>query len=137
MTEPPFDFDKLTKRAVPFRRFDAGEKLFLEDEIGDCMFVVRSGSVEVITFGTMLENIDSGGMFGEMALIEDSPRSAAAIATAPAEVAVIDKPTFVSLVLRCRRVIDCLGQGLDSNIDDDAEREVGVLLDRAFGAVGN
>jgi len=98
MAEPPFDFDTLTKRGVPFRRFDAGEKIFLEDEIGDCMFVVRSGGVEVITFGTMLENIGPGGMFGEMALIEDLPRSAAAIATAPAEVAVIDKPTFVSLV---------------------------------------
>jgi CRP/FNR family transcriptional regulator, cyclic AMP receptor protein len=98
MAEPPFDFDTLAKRGVPFGHFDPGEKIFLEDEIGDCMFVVRSGSVEVITFGTMLENIGPGGMFGEMALIEDLPRSAAAIATTPTEVAVIDRSTFVSLV---------------------------------------
>ena len=98
MAEPPFDFDALMGRGVPFRHFDAGEKIFLEDEIGDCMFVVRAGSVEVITFGTMLENIGPSGMFGEMALIEHLPRSAAAIARAPSEVAVIDKETFVSLV---------------------------------------
>ena len=32
-----------------------------------------------------------------------------------------------------RRIIDRLGQGLDGDIDDDAERKRRILLDRAFG----
>ena len=42
MAKPPFDSDTLTKRGVPLRRSDAGEKIFLEDETGDCISVVRS-----------------------------------------------------------------------------------------------
>jgi CRP-like cAMP-binding protein len=40
----------------------------------------------------------SYGTFGEMALIDTSPRSAAAIAAEPTEVAVIDRDTFLVLV---------------------------------------
>ena len=32
MTEAPFDFSCLTRRGVPVQHFDAGEKIFLEDD---------------------------------------------------------------------------------------------------------
>jgi len=98
MTETPFEFDWLTRRDVPFRRFDAGERIFLEDDAGDCLYVVRSGQVDVITFGNVLESVGPGGMFGEMALIDGGPRSAAALAAEATEVAVIDKAMFHALV---------------------------------------
>jgi len=62
------------------------------------MYVVRSGAVDVITFGKILERVGPGGVFGEMALIDDAPRAAAALASVPTEVAVIDKPTFLKLI---------------------------------------
>lgn len=62
------------------------------------MFMVRTGRVDVITYGTVLENIRTGGVFGEMSLIDDGPRSAAAIAAEPTDVVVIDKPTFLELI---------------------------------------
>ncbi len=46
----------------------------------------------------MLETLGPGGIFGEMALIDDGPRAAAALACEATEVAVIDKPTFQALV---------------------------------------
>jgi CRP/FNR family transcriptional regulator, cyclic AMP receptor protein len=98
MTQAPFDFDMLTRRGVPFRRFDPGERIFLESDSGDCMYVVRTGKVDAITFGTVLESIGPGGIFGEMALIDDGPRAAAALASEATEVAVIDKQTFHTLV---------------------------------------
>jgi len=96
--DEPFDLACLTRRNVPVRRFDAGERIFLEDDPGDSLFVVRSGKVDVITFGTVLESVDPGGMFGEMALIDGGPRSAAALAAEATEVAVIDEETFHALV---------------------------------------
>jgi CRP-like cAMP-binding protein len=60
--------------------------------------VVRTGKVDVITFGTVLETIGPNGIFGEMALIDDGPRSAAALASEPTEVAVIDKAMFHTLI---------------------------------------
>jgi len=98
MTEPPFEFEWLTRRSVPLRRFDPGERIFLEDDAGDCMYVVRTGNVDVITFGSVLERVGPNGVFGEMALIDDGPRSAAAMASEATEVAVIDRGTFRTLL---------------------------------------
>jgi CRP-like cAMP-binding protein len=96
--DEPFDLACLTRRNVPVRRFDAGERIFLEDDPGDCLFVVRSGKVDVITFGSVLESVGPGGMFGEMALIDGGPRSAAALAAEATEVAVVDGQTFHALL---------------------------------------
>jgi CRP/FNR family cyclic AMP-dependent transcriptional regulator len=96
--EPPFDFSILTRRGIPMRRFEAGERIFLEADAGDAMYVVSSGTVDIISFGKVLERVGPGGVFGEMALIDDAPRAAAALASKPTEVAVIDKPTFLALI---------------------------------------
>ncbi len=98
MTNTDFDFSMLTRRGIPTRRFDAGERIFLEQDTGTAMYVVRSGAVDVITFGKILERVGPGGIFGELALIDDAPRAAAALASVPTEVAVIDKPTFLTLI---------------------------------------
>jgi CRP-like cAMP-binding protein len=98
MTHDPFDLGCLDRRNIPLRRFDPGERIFLEDDAGDCMYVVRSGHVDVITFGTVLESVGPGGIFGEMAMIDEGPRSAAAMAAEATEVSVIDKAAFDALV---------------------------------------
>src|SRR5262245_48159449 len=94
----PFDFSILDRIGAPYRHFEAGEKIFLEDELGDAMYMVRSGRVDVITYGTVLENVRAGGIFGELALIDDRPRSAAAMAAEPTEVVAINKPTFLAVI---------------------------------------
>ena len=92
------DFSILDEIGAPYRRFEAGEKIFLEDDAADAMYMVRSGRVDVITYGTVLENVRSGGIFGEMALIDDGVRCAAAIATEPTEVVIIDKAAFLAII---------------------------------------
>ncbi|HET6388501.1 cyclic nucleotide-binding domain-containing protein [Hyphomicrobium sp.] len=96
--DPPFDFSILDRIGAPFRHFDAGEKIFLEEDLGDAMYMVRSGRVDIITYGTVLENVRSGGIFGEMALIDDGPRSAAAMAAERTEVVAIDKAAFLAVL---------------------------------------
>jgi CRP-like cAMP-binding protein len=88
----------LERRGIPVKRFEAGERIFLERDAGDAMYVVRSGSVDVISFGQVLEQVHVGGVFGEIAIINDAPRKAAALASQTTEVAVIDKPTFLALI---------------------------------------
>lgn len=98
MTRDPFDFGFLERFAIPLRRYESGEKIFLEEDPGDCMFVVIEGKVNIVTYGSVLENVGLHGTFGEMALIDDAPRSAAAVAVEPTEVAIINKATFLNLV---------------------------------------
>ena len=81
MADTDFDLSMLARRGIPSQRFDAGERIFLEQDSGTAMYVVRSGAVDVITFGKVLERIGPGGVFGEMALIDDAPRAAAALAS--------------------------------------------------------
>lgn len=93
-----FDFSILDQIGAPYRHFEAGEKIFLEDDAADTMYMVRSGRVDVITYGTVLENVRTGGIFGEMALIDNGRRSAAAMAAEPTEVIAIDKPAFLAVI---------------------------------------
>jgi CRP/FNR family transcriptional regulator, cyclic AMP receptor protein len=93
-----FDFSVLDRIGAPFRHFEAGEKVFLEDDAGGAMYMVRSGRIDIISYGVVLENVRAGGIFGEMALIDDGPRSAAAMAAEPTEVVTIDKQSFLEIV---------------------------------------
>jgi CRP-like cAMP-binding protein len=92
------DFSILERHGAMRRTFDAGEKIFLQDDTAGRMFVVRSGRIQILTYGTILENVGPGGVLGEMSLIDAAPRSAAAIAIEPTETLTLDRPQFLSLV---------------------------------------
>ncbi len=98
MAETTFDFDLLVEGGFPLKRFAADERIFVQDDDGDCMYVVRSGKVGITSAGATLENVGPNGTFGEMALIDRAPRSATAIAREPTEVAVINEKAFLYLV---------------------------------------
>lgn len=80
------------------RRLDAGEPLFFEHQTGSEMYVVLKGRIDVLTYGKVLEQVQAGGIVGELALIDDGPRSAAALAAEPSDVAVIPRALFLALV---------------------------------------
>ena len=94
-----FNLDVLLRRSVPVRPIEAGEKLFLEHETGNEMYVVVSGRIDVLTYGRVLEQIGPGGIFGEMAVIDDGTRSAAALAAEASEVIAIDR-AMLSVLIR-------------------------------------
>jgi CRP/FNR family transcriptional regulator, cyclic AMP receptor protein len=62
------------------------------------MYVIRSGEVEIERDGKVVERLSPGGIFGEMALIDGSPRAATARAKTACEVAPITEKTFLFLV---------------------------------------
>lgn len=93
-----FDFDLLEQGGFKLRSFDSDEKIFLSGDPGSEMFVVKSGKVHIIAGGVVVEHIEANGIFGEMTLIDGSPRSATAKAAEPTEVAPVDRDTFVYLV---------------------------------------
>lgn len=71
-----------------------GEVIFHEGDEGDEVFAVQHGSVDIITGGTTIEKGAPGDVFGEMSLINATPRSATAIATTDCEVVAIDKKRY-------------------------------------------
>ncbi len=79
-------------------QFAAGQTIFTEGQSGTHMYIVRSGSVDVLINGRVVETIQANGIFGEMALVDGSPRSATALAKTACELAPIDYRTFILMV---------------------------------------
>ena len=80
------------------KKLNTGDILFNEGDKGDVMYLIRDGKVK-ITKGKgddekVLAVLKEGDFFGEMAIIDGSPRSASAIAATPVTMLVIDKETF-------------------------------------------
>jgi len=88
----------LSKAGASTVRLATGDVIFKDGDAPDKMYVVISGVVEIHLRDTVIETVPQGGTFGEMALIDGSPRSATVIAKTDSEVAAIDKRTFVLLV---------------------------------------
>ena len=70
MAQPPFDFELLARGGFPLQRFETNAKIFVLDDPGECMYVVRSGKVGILAGAPCSRNIGPNGTFGEMALID-------------------------------------------------------------------
>ena len=92
------DFKLLDRPDVQTRAFKAGDTVVAEGDEAKEMFVVRSGKVAIKVHGATVEEVEAGGMFGEMALIDHSPRSATVVAAADTELVPINERLFVILV---------------------------------------
>jgi cyclic nucleotide-binding protein/FHA domain-containing protein len=76
----------------------AGSFLFREGELGTEMFILQEGQVEILKLVGGVEEqlalLEKGDFFGEMALLEDLPRTATARATTDCKVIRINGATF-------------------------------------------
>jgi CRP-like cAMP-binding protein len=104
------------------RTFQAGEMIFSEFEPGDTFYLIQSGRVQLVKLVGDLEKtldiLQPSEMFGEMAILENSPRSATAIAldTVTAlefnsqnfEVLMLGNPQIALKLLKmfCKRIYD-------------------------------
>lgn len=78
--------------------YDAGQRIFARGASGSVMYAVLEGAVDIVLKGRQIETVPVGGVFGEMALIDDEPRSADAVAHADTRVVEIDRDSFLALV---------------------------------------
>jgi CRP-like cAMP-binding protein len=75
-----------------------GDFLFREGDTGDQMYVLLEGEIETRLGDFVFESAGVGALLGEMALIDDSPRTADALAKSACRLAPIDQRRFQFLV---------------------------------------
>lgn len=76
-----------------------GEFLFREGDEGAALFIVKKGNLRIMSGSVVYETVTTGGIVGEMALIDDgAPRSASVLAVTYTELWEIDTDTFRSIV---------------------------------------
>ncbi|MGH9319764.1 MAG: cyclic nucleotide-binding domain-containing protein [Vicinamibacteria bacterium] len=80
----------------------SGEIIFREEDLGDEMYLVRSGQVsihhELDSGPALIEMVKPGGYFGEMAIIDDLPRTATATTEVDGSLLVLHKNDFRTAV---------------------------------------
>jgi CRP-like cAMP-binding protein len=76
----------------------AGEYIFRKDEAAKVMYLIIEGEVDLVLDGTVIETAAEGSFIGEMALIDEEPRSASARAKGDCRVFPIDEARFQLLV---------------------------------------
>jgi CRP-like cAMP-binding protein/sugar phosphate isomerase/epimerase len=85
------------------KSFDTGQLIFSEGDKGDGAYFLMEGKVKVVTFPAnseeiLLGKLEKGEIFGEMALIDDKPRSATVVTLSPCKTAFISKKTFAEFI---------------------------------------
>lgn len=95
MTRPFIDFALLSKATQESRTYKAGETIFKVGDTGGEFFVIRSGTVSVRLGNRTLQSLGEGEIFGEMALIDQEPRSATTIAETDCELVPVGEKQFL------------------------------------------
>jgi CRP/FNR family transcriptional regulator, cyclic AMP receptor protein len=81
------------------RSYPKGSVILFQDDPGDSLFVLRAGRVKVVLIGedgreVILGVLEPGAHFGELALIDDQPRSAHVIAMEDAQLLILRREDF-------------------------------------------
>jgi len=96
-----WELEQITHR----RSYKEGEVVFHEGEPGVGMYIIEEGSVKIYISSSDCQEIElaqlaSGEFFGEVALLEDEPRSATVVAMEPTTLIGLFKPDLLDLIDR-------------------------------------
>ncbi len=113
--------------------YPRGSVIVFEDDPGDAMYVVASGQVKVVLTGddgreVILSVLGDGDFFGEMALIDDLPRSAHVIAMEDSRLIVLYRDDFHRCLERAPRVSLGLLRALSRRLRRADDKIGGLVL---------
>jgi len=89
---------RLFKNSPGGQTFAAGTAVFRAGDAAEHLYVVQEGKVEIRVGNELVEIVGPGGLFGEMAMIDGSTRSADAVTPEESTVLPIDKKHFDFLI---------------------------------------
>ena len=126
------------------RTYQAGEMIFSEFEPGDNFYLIQSGRVQLVKlvgdYEKTLDILQPSEMFGEMAILENSPRSATAIALDTVTVLEFNSQNFEVLMLGnpqialkllkmfCKRIYDSKRRVMILTLEEPQAKVADVFL---------
>lgn len=123
------------RRAALGKSWADGEVIVRQGEVGNCMYVVQAGEVEVVRETgeeeVRLAVLGAGDFFGEMSLFEREVRSATVRARGEARVLTVDKRTLLKRIKEDPFLAVSILQTMSKRI-----REANAELVRARAAAG-
>lgn len=98
MAEEAIDFSLLLKLGAKEVTYNAGSPIFTVGDEAEELYIIEKGKVEIRLGNRLLATLDENAIFGEMALIDDKPRSATAVAATDVKLVPISEKQFLFLV---------------------------------------
>ena len=133
MVKPVFKSTSAKKKSSFSVAFQAGDSIFKEGDLGTEMFIVQEGKVEVLKHfkgeDQRLAVLGQGDFFGEMAILEDMPRTASARAVADCILLKINGSTFDQMLRKNPEIAVRMMRKLSRRL-----RETDQMLRQALGA---
>jgi len=80
------------------QRYNRGQVIMVAGQTGALMYVVLEGRVSISIRGALVQYVGVGGVFGEMALVDQSPRAANAAAETDCVLLGISRNVFMNLI---------------------------------------
>ena len=112
--------------------FAAGDMIFSQGDLGTEMFIIQEGEVDIIKNingeSHLLSHLERGDFFGEMALLEASPRTADAKAKTDVKVLVINGSKFDDMLKKNPEIAVRIIRKYSKRL-----REANTLLERLVG----
>jgi serine phosphatase RsbU (regulator of sigma subunit) len=113
----------------------AGQVIFEQDSSGDNLYVVESGQVTVTRLlengmEDVLATLDAGEIFGEMALLEQQPRSARVVAVSDVTLLSISRQTFDYLIEESPAVAVHLLQRVSARLRQRNDQQEALLNEK-------
>ena len=88
------DMKMFAKNAGANMSFSAGSIIFKEGDVCNCIYVVQSGVIEIVTHDKVADVCGPGDVMGFMSLIDGGPNTASARVKDAAELSIIDERKF-------------------------------------------
>jgi len=124
------------------RSYPRGSVILFEDDQGDSLFLLADGQVKVVLIGedgreVILSVLREGSFFGEMALLDDQPRSAHVIAMEDSSLLVLRREDFQARLRQSPEVAIALLRELAGRLRRADEKIGGLVLLDVNGRVAD
>lgn len=122
----------MSEHALEKRDFKPGQVIFSQGDDGDEAFIVETGQIEIARGNAdaelVIATVDAGGLVGEMALIDNSPRMATARAIKKTTCIVIPKRAFSKLMRDANPVLQAVMNTLMQRLRGKASKSARSTL---------
>jgi len=118
------------------RTYGPGDIILREGDSGDSFYLIEKGSFEIYKKGPngqkiVIGKIPAGGIFGEMAVIDDKPRMASAAAIEPTVCRVIPRALLEKKIASSDKLVQAIIKIFIQNIRTITELQIAKAMEES------
>jgi CRP/FNR family transcriptional regulator, cyclic AMP receptor protein len=98
MNGKDIDMRQFARSAGANMALGPGSIVFQQGDPGQCMYIVQSGTIEIVIGDRVVETIGANEALGFMSMIDEAPRTSTARVKEACELSIIDQRTFRFMV---------------------------------------